>query len=209
MLERLRPQNYNFFDLFDRHAEVAHNALKTFSEMLQTWPKSPELLERIVEAEHQCDSITHMTVDLMRRTYLTPFDRDEIRELISRMDDVIDNAQGAATRVVLFKIESIPEEVKKLSLTLTRAHEHVVSAVKMLRKVKKSEGAEELCREINSLENEGDDLLRKGLAALFTEVNDPIAIIKLKDILEMLERAVDCCEDVANVIEGIIIEHRG
>ena len=209
MLGRLRPQTYDFFDLFDRHADVAHNGLKLICDLVQNWPNSKELIQRIVEAEHQCDSITHMTVDLMRRTYLTPFDRNEIRELISRMDDVIDNAQGAASRIILFKVDTIPEEMKGLTVTLTRAHGKVVEAVRMLRKIKKADGIEELCREINSLENEGDDLMRRGLANLFTEVKDPIAVIKLKEIFEMLERAVDCCEDVANVIEGIIIEHRG
>lgn len=209
MLSKLLPKNFGFFDLFDRHAETAHEGLVSVHRMLAGWPNTREMVGKIVECEHVCDSITHMTVDLMRRTYITPFDPGEIRELISRMDDVIDHAQGATSRLVIFNIGTIPSGLVKLSETLEKAHAHVVTAVKLLRDIKNAEGIEALCRDINSLENAGDDILHEGLARLFAEVKDPVEIIKIKEIFEMLERSVDRCEDVANVIENINIEHRG
>jgi len=209
MFNRLLPKKYDFFDLFDRHATTTLDGVKMVKEVIEQWPSSKEAIARIEEAEHQCDSITHMTVDLMRRTYITPFERDEIRQLITGMDDVMDHAQGAATKLALFQVDSIPEQMLKLVRVLFNAQEKIVCAVKELRKIKKADGIQGHCREINSLENEGDAVLRDGLALLFSDEKDPVRIMKLKEIYETLERAIDRCEDVANVIEGILIEHRG
>lgn len=209
MFQRFFSQEYNFFDLFDRHAQTAIEGVKLLVQLMETWPNSPEIINRIKEIEHQCDTITHMTIDLMRRTYITPFERDEIRELISCLDDVIDCTQAVAIRFKIFQIERITPHMLKLARVLLKSQEKVVEVVKLLRKIKKAEGIQDLCREINSLENEGDDINYEGQAALFQNEKDPVTIIKVRVIYELLEEAVDRCEDVAHAVEGILIEHLG
>lgn len=208
MFRRFFAQQYNFFDLFDRHAQTALEGVKLIVEAMEKWP-APDILPRISEVEHQCDVIAHMAIDLMRRTYITPFDRDEIRELVSCLDDVIDYTNGAAIRMRLFQIDHIPPEMMKLAKVLVKCQEAVVDAVKLLRTIKKSKSIPNLCQDIHRLENEADNLNHEGVAALFQKEKDAVAILKLKEIYEMLEEATDRCEDVAQAVEGIIIEHLG
>lgn len=207
--KRFLSQQYNFFDLFDRHAQTALVGVKLIAEVMEKWPQTPEILSRITEAEHECDVIAHMVIDLMRRTYITPFDRDEIRELVASLDDVIDYTNGAAIRLRLFHIEQIPSEMVQLGKVLVKSQETVVEAVKLLRKIKKAENMPNLCQNIHRLENEADRLHQEGLAALFQKEKNAIEILKLKEVYEMLEAATDRCEDVAQAVEGILIEHLG
>jgi predicted phosphate transport protein (TIGR00153 family) len=209
MLSKMTPKKLDFFDLFERHAKTSVEGTALLAETLAGWPGTGHNVSRIEEVEHACDNITHMTIDLMRRTYITPFERDEIRELISRLDDVMDHAQGAASRLELFKIQSVPSHMIELSKVLARATEQVHQAVMLLRNIKKAQEIQTYSKEINRLENEGDRILKAGLAELFENEKDPIAIMKLKEVYERLESATDRCEDVANVLEGILIEHVG
>ncbi|HUT78646.1 MAG TPA: DUF47 family protein, partial [Polyangia bacterium] len=179
------------------------------AETFAGWPGTVNNVARIEEAEHNCDNITHMTIDLMRRTYITPFERDEIRHLISRLDDIMDHAQGAASRLMLYKIEKVPCHLVEFGQVLAAAAEQVHRAVLLLRNIKKAQEIQTLAREINSLENEGDRILKAGIADLFENEKDPIIIMKLKEVYERVEAATDRCEDVANVLEGILIEHLG
>ena len=163
---------------------------------------------RIEEIEHNCDSITHKTIELLRTTFITPLDRDEILPLISRMDDVMDYLDAAAHRLILFEIDLVPPEMIKISEVLIKTQEQVAAMVKLFQKKHKPEEFNAYCMEINRLENEGDHLHRDGIALLFHNYkNDPLMVIKLKEIYEMLEMAIDCCEDVAELVEGIILEH--
>lgn len=207
MFKRFLPKNLDFFDLFERHAAKTQEAVKIMYKVLQDIKQHKSEIEGIEELEHQCDSVAHMTVDLLRRSFITPFEREEIRSLISAMDDIIDFLDAAAHRIILFEISEVPPEVVKLCDVLQKAQEHVVLIVTLLRKMKKNEELTNHCKEINRLENEGDKLHRAGIAALFHQQKDPLMVIKLKELYEMLEQAVDRCEDVANVVEGIIIEH--
>lgn len=201
------PRKDEFFALFDQHTTTALLAGLAMRDALMNLSNNTEAIERIERAEHACDKITHDTVDLLRSSFITPFDREEIRRLISRLDDIVDYIESAAHRLTLFRILEVPPEVVELSAVLIRTQEQVVEMVKMLRTMKKNQEMHDHVKEINRLENEGDKLHRQGIAALFENGGDPLQVMKIKDLYEILETAIDCCEDVAQVVEGIIIEH--
>jgi predicted phosphate transport protein (TIGR00153 family) len=204
----MSPKEYGFFDLFNRHAAQALEGTKFLLKVVEDWPNSQNDIKRIEEIEQECDGITHMTVDLLHRTFITPLDRDEILNLISKMDDVIDCVEVAARRMVIFEIKKVPAKFKDLVEALVKAQELVVQIVAMLSKLKQTERFREIVKDIKRLENEGDRIFHACLADLFKEnANDPCEVIKLKEIYEAIERGIDRCEDVSNVVEGIILEH--
>jgi len=210
MLERLFPKNYGFYDLFERHAAITLTCVKTMHQALTNLDDNTSYIKRIEELEHECDSVAHLTVDLVRRTFIAPFDRDEIMSLISAMDDVIDYVEAAAHRLVLFEIKEVPPQVIKLSETLIKAQEEVVILVDTLRKMNTKPEISTHYTAVKDLEREADRINREGIANLFKLYADnPLMVIKLKEVLEIMESAMDKCQDVANVIEGIFIEHVG
>ena len=207
MFDRFISKQYGFYDLFDRHATKSLEAANLILEAVQNLSNSEEKVQQIEEIEHACDSIAHMTIDLLHRTFITPLDRDEILVLISRMDDVVDNIEAAAHRLVLFEIKEVPEKMIQLCQVLIQTLEQVAAMVKILRKIK-VEDVQQHCMEINRLENEGDRLNRDGIASLFhVYKDDPLMVMKLKEIYEIIEDAIDHCEDVANIAESIVLEH--
>ena len=185
----------------------AEEAIATLHEALKDIASAPAKTSQVKELENQCDTLVHMTVDLLRKTFITPFDREEIRTLISTLDDIVDYTEAAAHRLVLFEVKEIPPEMLQLCGVLARAQAQVKLVVAQLRVMKKGERLSTICKEINRLENEGDQLQRAGISALFKNETDAITVIKLKEMYEVMENAIDTCEDVANVVEGIIIEH--
>jgi uncharacterized protein Yka (UPF0111/DUF47 family) len=209
MLERFFPKNYGFFELFERHVTIGLEAVQEMHTILLDIPANQAKISHIKELEHECDSIVHMTIDLMRKTFIAPLDRDEIRDLIHTLDDIVDFVHAASCRLTLFEIVTVPKEAIMLSDVLVKADEKVALFVKMLRNMKESKEVSTFCKEIHTLENEGDDWYRAGLAGLFHNNYDPFMVIKYKEIYDLLEQAVDSCEDVADVIEDIIIEHVG
>jgi len=208
VVKRFFPKNYGFFDLFDRHTTCVLEATRVMLDAVKNLSAKDIKVTRIGELEHECDSITHMAIDLLHRTFITPLDRDEILELVSRMDDIMDFIDAAAHRLVLFEITEVPKDILQLCEVLIEAQNQVTEMVKLLRHMKKTEDLHKHCMEINRLENEGDQLHRRGIAALFhTYANDPLMVIKLKEVYEVLEAAIDRCEDVANLAESIVLEH--
>jgi len=208
MLSRILGTQYGFFDLFNRHAATMRDGAQSLVAVVDEWPNIAGRVARIEEAEHECDSITSMTVDLLHRTFITPLDRDEILKLISKMDDTMDSMESAAKCLILFEIRALPEHLKAMIRVLHRALEHVESVVQHLRGFKHGEKLRELSREIHRLENEGDGLFYAGISELFREnANDPLNVIKLKNIYEPIEAAIDQCEDIANIVESILLEH--
>ncbi len=207
MLKSLISKEFGFYDLFERHAQTTLDAAKAMQEAVNHLDNNTEIINRISELEHKADELTHMTVDLMHRTFITPLDRDEILKLISRMDDVVDFVDAAAHRLVLFEIAEVPERLAQLCQVLIDAQAQICDMVKLLRKIKGSD-LHKHAMEINRLENQADQLHRDGLAELFKRYkHDPLLVIKLKEIYEILETSIDSCEDVANIVEGIVLEH--
>jgi hypothetical protein len=163
--------------------------------------------KRVSDIEHETDVITHRCVEALHKTFITPSDRDNIHRLITRMDDVMDFVEAAAERIALYELTVMSADVRDLADVLVRAAQQVELAIKGLRNLKDPQSILKQCIDINRLENESDQILRRAVAKLFKVEKDPIMVIKWKEVYENLENAADRCEDVANIIEGVILEH--
>ncbi len=207
MLKKLMPRETSFFEFFERHAATTVRGCRELLDLTNEGKDFEARALRIKDIEHEADSITHDCVEALHRTFITPIDRDQIHMLISRMDDIMDYVETVSEQFVLYNIDHVSTAAKELAAVLLESAEHVEGAVTGLRDMKHAEAIKEHCIEVNRLENRGDELLRKAVARLFDEEKDPIAIIKWKEIYENLEIATDRCEDVANIIEGIVLEN--
>ena len=207
MFGRFLPKETSFFDFFEQHAALAVEGSKEFLSLASTGANVAAKAKRIKEIEHETDVVTHRCVEALHRTFITPIERDDIYRLISRMDDIVDFIEAASERIALYDMKEMTPEVRDLADVLVRAVQQIVVAVKGLRNMKHAEPVLQACVDVNRLENEGDTILRNALARLFKEEKDPFTVIKWKEIYETLETATDRCEDVANIIEGVVLEH--
>lgn len=207
MFGRFLPRETSFFDFFEQHAALTIEGTREFLSMVTTGANIAAKCRRISEIEHETDTITHRCVEALHKTFITPIDRDSIHRLITKMDDVMDFVEAAAERIELYEVSSMTNDVRDLADVLHRASQQVEGCVRGLRTLKDPQATIKLCIDINRLENEADAILRRSVARLFKEEKDPIAVIKWKEIYENLESASDRCEDVANIIEGVILEH--
>jgi len=207
MLEKLMPRSDEFFNDFDQQAQATLEGTRLLRELLNDLTDAAAKVKRIKEVEHLGDEITHKAFERLHKQFITPFDRAEIHRLLSRIDDVLDLADGASERILLYEVTDVPQEARELGRVLHASALKMQEAVAALRTIKKPQGILTACVEINRLENEADHLLRSGLAKLFKSGADPLTVIKWKEIYELLESATDRCEDVANVIEGVVLEH--
>jgi predicted phosphate transport protein (TIGR00153 family) len=207
MFHLFLPREENFFALFREIAEQIVRAAHEFERMLGDLGKSAVHSSAIKDIEHRGDEITHQTMDLLHKTFITPMDREDIHHLITRLDDILDFIDASAQRVSLYEIHSAPAEMVALAKICVQAAENVKLAVEALSNLKKPDGIAKCCVEINRLENEADVILRASVARLFKEEKDTRLLIKLKEIYELLETVTDRCEDVANIVEGMILEY--
>jgi uncharacterized protein len=200
MLRRFLPREEDFFTLFERHAALTVEGAKQFVTLVSGGQNVRALAARIKEIEHETDVITHACVERLHTTFLTPFDRDDIHRLITRMDDVMDYIESASERIALYELREMTQEVRDLAAVLVRATEAVALAVAGLRNVKHAQAILDQCIEVNRLENEGDEILRNAVATLFKGGADPLFVMKWKEVYEALENATDRCE-------GVVLEH--
>jgi hypothetical protein len=207
MLRRFLPRQEDFFTLFERHAALTVEGAKQFVNLVSGGKNVRALAVRIKEIEHEADVITHTCVERLHTTFITPLDRDDIHRLITRMDDVMDYIESASERIALYELCEMTPEVRELADVLVRATEAVARAITGLRDLKRAHAVLDHCIEVNRLENEGDAILRNAVAALFRGASDPLLVMKWKEVYEALEDATDRCEDVANTIEGVVLEH--
>jgi len=203
----LIPREEKFFDLFEAQADRIVLAAHSFKEILQSWNVHSPLVEKIRDIEHEADITTHEIFDKLNRTFITPFDREDIHHLASKMDDVIDLIQGTVSRMHRYQVSQVTEELIQLADVLHQSAEAVRKAILALRDMKKSRRIIEYCIEINRLENAGDQVQEMAMGKLFSTETNPIEIIKWKEIYELTETAIDMCEDVANAIESIVVKH--
>ena len=204
LLQRFMPQDGEFFALFQKQAENIVAGALAFVRMLEHFSGVLEQIQIIKAIEHTGDEITHQLFRKLNQTLFTPFDREDIHELGSTMDDVIDLIDAAASRFALYRITHVRTGAADLSKILAAATVEVKEAVHAM------QSPDEALRrviEINRLENDSDRLCRVLIAQLFEEENNPIEIIKWKEIFEVMETAVDKCEDVSNVIESVILKN--
>jgi predicted phosphate transport protein (TIGR00153 family) len=207
MLSRLLPRETSFFDYFDKHTALAVAASKELCSLVTTAANVGPKAKRIKEIEHEADVITHQCIEALHTTFITPIERSDIHRLISRMDDVVDFVEAAADRIVLYELEPMTQEVKDMCDTLWRATQEVEQAVRLLRDMRNAEDIRQRCVDVNRLENEADAILRNALVELFRTETNAITVIKWKEIYELIEEATDRCEDVANTIEGVVLEN--
>lgn len=204
LLQRLMPRDGDFFVLFQKQAENVVSGAKAFAIMLEHYTGVPEQVQTIKAYEHTGDEITHQIFRKLNRTFITPFDREDIHELCSTLDDVIDLIDAAASRFVLYRVDTVRNGTLELTRILASAVIEVSSAIHAMENPDK---ALQHVIEINRYENESDRLCRTLIAQLFEEEKDPVQIIKWKEIFEVIETAVDKCEDVSNVIESVILKN--
>ena len=204
---RLLPYDGSFFALFEAQGKKTVEGCKAFEQMIESPTGLEGQAERVKRIEHECDDITHAVVASLHKTFITPLDRNDIYTLITKMDDIMDLIEAVADRLALYDIPKMTTEAGELARCLVSSAEHVLGAVSGIKDLKKPSGILEHCVEINRLENVADGILRGALAKLFREEKDPISIIKWKEIYETLEAATDRCEDVANIIEGVVLEN--
>jgi hypothetical protein len=204
----LFPKTPQFFDLFEKAANNVLQGVKLLEDFFSDSNNLEKKLKAIEDCEHAGDQITHDTVEMLNKTFITPIDREDIHALISELDDILDLIYGTANRVVLYKVPPAGQDMKKVVEILVRAVGETAKAVLRLRGMsKKPELILAQCIEINRLENEADEALRRAISNLFEREKDPIKVIKEKEILETLENATDRCEDVANVLEAIVLKN--
>ena len=207
MFGRLTPKEGNFFELFSQSADLSVEAALEFRKMISSLPDAESYFKRIKDIEHRADEVTHKTIELLHATFITPLDREDIYKLITEMDEIIDYIDSASERIFLYKIIQITPEALSLADVCVQSVERLRDAVRSLENLKSPDEIMKNCIEVNRLENEADHFLRAGMAKLFREEPDIRQLIKLKEIYEILETVTDRCEDVANIIEGIVLEY--
>jgi len=206
MFGSLLPKNTDFFDYFDQHIALTIEGCKELQDLATNDGEMAVRIARIKEYEHRTDQVTHMCIDALHKTFITPIDRADIQRLIRRLDDIIDAVDAAAVRIGHYEIKVIRPEAKDVARMLVNASTEIAHALKLLRNVKNAPEIEAICVRVYQIENDADMMLRTALARLFREESNPIEVIKWKELFEILEKAVDRCEDVANVIQGVLIE---
>lgn len=201
---RLTPRENSYFDLFAELAQHLVTGANLLSELLGAdKPARKEIGKRFAEAEHLADESAHQIMQRLNQTFVTPFDRDDIYVLASRLDDCMDFMEEAADLIVLYKVETLPPRVADVVQVLQRSAELTAEAMPRLRTM---DGLSDYWVEVNRLENQADKARRKMLAQLFDEVTDPVLLMKLKEIVEKLESAADAFERVANTVESIAVK---
>ncbi|MDR0275505.1 MAG: DUF47 domain-containing protein [Burkholderiaceae bacterium] len=213
LFAKLLPKEGNFFDLFNQHAQYILTAAHAFGHLIEHYDDEAlcrQYADEVDAAERAADRVTHEVNRLIHTTFITPIDREQIHHLINLMDDVADLLQDAAESMHLYDVRRVTPEVNQLTDLSIRCCEQVAHAVGLLRDIARPGGAEaalKVCEEIDRLESEADRVLRSAMSKLFRQEPDVRELIKLRAIYELLETVTDKCEDVANQIEGIVLEN--
>ena len=200
---RIIPRDTKFFELFENMASNVTEGARVLHGILQTFENVEVQVQRIKEIEHRGDDMTHAVMTKLNQTFITPFDREDIHRLASSLDDVLDFVNAAGQRLVLYKIRRAPSRAEELAGLIVRQSEELTKAVSLL---EKSKHVLEHCVEINRLEDEADRVCRQAIANLFDNEKDPIELIKMKELYEVLEMATDKAEDAANVLEAVVLK---
>ena len=210
---KLLPQEGDFFEMFNQHAERIVEAARAFSQLVANY-NDPHLRDKynqdVDNAERAADRVTHEVNRTLHKTFITPIDREQIHSLINTMDDVADLIQDSAETMALYDVHHMTDEITRLTDISLRCCERVQDAIKLLSRIADpavAEAALKTCEEIDRLEGDADRVMRSAMSKLFREEPDVREVIKLKAIYELLETITDKCEDVANVIEGIVLEN--
>ncbi len=201
------PREEKFFDLFEQSAQNMVKAARVLREVVNTWEFVEGKVAEITELEHEGDTITHQIMAQVHRTFVTPFDREDIALLAHTLDDVTDFIHHAADAMSIYRVNQPGQRAKELCDTIVQATNEVARAIPQLRHRAQFKQILERCVEINRLENKADEVYRSAMGELFDDTTDITQIIKWREIYEHMEGASDRCEDVANVLEGVALKH--
>jgi predicted phosphate transport protein (TIGR00153 family) len=198
------PRDEQFFDLFKQTAAEIRLGAGMLEQMLATDPPDVSKVDLIKDAEHRCDALTHDSIQRLHRTFVTPLDREDIHTLAISLDDVMDAIDAAAAVTRLYKIAHVRPGARRLAEIVCESMDRITEALAAL---EKRQGVLELAARVNQLEREADRVHQDAIVALFDQESDPIAVIKWKEIFDFLEAATDRCEDVGNLLEGVVVKH--
>jgi predicted phosphate transport protein (TIGR00153 family) len=201
---RLIPRNEKFYELFTALADRIVSGATLLERMLASDPPDWDTALRIKQVEHECDALTHNIIQRLNSTFVTPIDREDIHQLARSLDDVMDAIDAAAGVLRRYRMASLRYGARELASLTWQATMQMKVAVEAL---ERKTGVHERAVEVNRLENAADDVHDEALRRLFEEERDAITLIKWKEVLDLIEEATDRCEDVANVLEGVVVKH--
>lgn len=207
MFGRLMPYNGKFFEMFNAHAELIVQGSQKLASLMATGDELERRASEIEALEKDGDRITRTTVELLHKTFITPIDRDDIHQLISEMDNVLDMIEDSAQLMFLYDVRDIPPDAKELADIVVKCCEKTKSAVALLSSMDNAPQMMAICHEIDQLESKADHVMRTALGRVFRGEFEARELIKLSAVYEHLETVTDRCEDVANIIQGIVLEH--
>ena len=207
MFGRLMPQEGKFFDLFNQHAALCVKGAQEMVGLMTNFDDLEIRTHAVESIEKEADKITYACVDMLHKTFITPIDRDDIHKLITRMDDILDMMEDGAQTVSLYDLKSVTPEAKRLAELCLSSCLKVQEAVGLLHDMGNAQKIVAICEEIDRFESDADHVMRAAMSKLFRDEPDVRNLIKMKAIYEILETVTDRCEDVANIIEGIIVEN--
>jgi predicted phosphate transport protein (TIGR00153 family) len=207
MFGRLMPTEGKFFELFNEHAELCVKGSQEMVALMTNFTDLEIRVHAIESIEKQADVVTYNAIELLHKTFITPLDRDDIHKLITKMDDILDLLEDAAQTISLYDIRASTPEAQRLAELCLACSEKVKEAVALLPNMANARKILTICEEIDRLESDADHVMRAAMSKLFRDEPDVKNLIKMKAIYELLETVTDRCEDVANIIEGIIVEN--
>lgn len=206
MFFKFLPRGFNFFDLFDKQVSYAVDAAVFFKKLVSKGAIDDESLDKMREIEHQGDEVAHNIIERLNKTFITPFDREDIHSLTKELDDVIDMINTIVSRLKIYKITDVDKNLVEFSSVIEQSVRALERAIRGMRDMKNCKTVFDAIVEINSLENVGDSMRDAVLAELFETSKDPIAVIKWKEIYQDAETVLDICEDVAHVVDSILVK---
>jgi len=206
MFFKFLPEEVNFFNLFDKQVGFAVEAAKHFQGITAKGMVDEQALKKMEDIEHQGDEVAHEIMERLNKTFITPFDREDIHALAKELDDVVDMINTIVSRLRIYKLTAVDKNMVRFSAIILESVTGVSAAVKGLRNIKNLKCIQDACVEINRLENIGDEMRDAALAELFEKCKDPIMVIKLKEIYQDAETVLDICEDVTHVVGAIILK---
>lgn len=201
----LIPREEKFFEMFQEMGQIIVSGAERLKLMLDDYDNPPEGQKAVKDIEHQGDAQTHKIIRMLNSTFITPFDREDIYALASALDDILDLIDASAQRFVMYRVDKPTTEAKELAFIIVQCCHTINSALSHLGK--RHDDIHEQCVELNSLENEADKVCREAISRLFDDEQDPIQLIKWKEIYEILERTTDKCEDAANILESVVVKN--
>jgi predicted phosphate transport protein (TIGR00153 family) len=206
MFSKFFPRDFNFFELFEKQVSCAVDAARFFKEVVSRDGVNEDTLSKMAAIEHQADDVAHAIIEQLNKTFITPIDREDIHALTTRLDDIVDMLNTIVSRMRIYNITAVDKNLLEFAGVIEESVQAVAQAVGGLRNIKNTKAVFDACVEVNRLENVGDAMRDRMLMDLFETRKDPIAVIKWKDIYQDAETVLDVCEDVANIVDSIMVK---